>query len=246
MSQDPETKSPSPRAETAPELDFTAVRAADVVAAGADRSRGRRILAKALRKEAAGWRSIARAVTRRPWVPVGATGFHYDSTVRGPLIAFTVVSVVEVVAVDLLTQRWPAVRFPLLVLGIWGALFMVGMLLGNITHPHAVGPAGISMRSGGDIDLEFPWSAIHSVAHRVRRHPEAPGLGVTGPPERLTLMQVIDERTNMEIVFEEPWQVRLPDGTLRVEKVQLYADHPREFLAAAREHLRAYEATLDQ
>lgn len=209
-------------------------------------SRSRQRLASALRMEAAGWRSIGRflrrLVTRRSWTPAGATEFRYDSTFRGTLVAFTVVCAVEVVAVDLITHPWPLIRFPLLVLGIWGALFMLGMLLSYITRPHAVGPTGIWMRSGGDLNLELRWDDIHSVTHRTRRHGKSPALSVSGSPDDLTLLQVVDERTNIEISFDEPLLLALEGGSMTASRVFLFVDQPREFMKAARTHLAAYES----
>jgi hypothetical protein len=63
-------------------------------------------------------------------------------------MTFIGVSAVEFVVVDLLVRRWPTVRISLLALGIWGLVWMFGLLFGFLTRPHAVGPAGIRVRSG--------------------------------------------------------------------------------------------------
>lgn len=187
--------------------------------------------------EAAGWVSIARVLTRRPSVPAGATGFRYDASFRGTLIAFLCISAVEVVAVDLVTHRWPWVRFPLLVLGVWGVLFMLGMLLGYVTHPHTVGPAGIRLRSGGDVDLDLPWGVIQSVTPRRRRVPDAPTLCLSGPPDEQTLHHVVEERTNIEIALEHPVTFEVPQGPVTVVRVHLAVDDPRGFADAVRQHI---------
>ena len=59
------------------------------------------------------------------------------------MIVFIAVSAVELMAVDLIVRRWPSVRIPLLVLSIWGLVWMLGFLFGMLTRPHAVGPEGI-------------------------------------------------------------------------------------------------------
>ncbi|MVA75911.1 hypothetical protein GC722_07735 [Auraticoccus sp. F435] len=195
------------------------------------------LLRRAVRLEAAGWASIGRALTRRPWVPPGATGFRYDGATRGTLVAFLCVSIVEVVAVDLVVHPWPWVRFPLLVLGIWGSVFMLGMLLGCITRPHAVGPAGIRLRNGGEVDLDLPWEVVHSVTPRRRRVPDAPTLCLSGPPEDQTLHHVVDGRTDMEIRLERPVTLSLPQGTVTVTRIHLAVDDPRGFAEAVRRHI---------
>ena len=77
---------------------------------------------------------------------------------------------VEVVVVDLIVHRWlPAARLPLLVLGLWGVTFMVGLLFGMLVRPHAVGPDGLRIRSGSEVDLPLRWDEIAAVTRRTRR-----------------------------------------------------------------------------
>ncbi|WP_114558439.1 hypothetical protein [Desertihabitans aurantiacus] len=199
--------------------------------------RGRYLLKRATGMEAAGWASIARVLARRPSVPPGATGIRYDASFRGTLVAFLCVSVVEVVAVDLITHDWPWIRFPLLVLGIWGVLFMLGMLLGYVTRPHAVGPAGIRLRNGGEVDLDLPWEVIRSVTPRRRRVPDAPTFCLSGAPEQQTLHHVVEGRTDIEIALERPVTLQLPQGPVTVVRVHLAVDDPRVFADAVRRHI---------
>lgn len=195
------------------------------------------LIGRATAMERANWIAIGRFLARRPHVPPGASGFSYDASSRPTLITILCVSVVEVVAVDLITHRWPWVRFPLLVLGIWGALFMVGLLLAMITRPHAVGPAGIRLRNGGEVDLDLPWEVIRGVSVRRRRIADAPTFGISGPPDALTLHHVVDERTDIEIALEHPVEVTLPQATLTVTRVHLAVDDPTGFADAVRRHI---------
>lgn len=109
------------------------------------------------------WQSLYRFVLRRPRVPAGASGFTYHQPVMALLAGFIVVSAIELVAVDLLVREWPLVRIPLLIIGIWGFTWMFGLLFGFLTRPHAVGPEGIRVRSGAELDIDAPWSAVDSV-----------------------------------------------------------------------------------
>lgn len=54
--------------------------------------------------EAAGWRSIGRAITFRPRVPEGASAHSYDKPFRTVLIIFLALSAIEVPIVDLITH----------------------------------------------------------------------------------------------------------------------------------------------
>ena len=88
-------------------------------------------------------------------MPAGARGFRYHEPVLTILIVFIALSAVELVAVDLIVRRWPYVRIPLLVLSIWGLIWMLGFLFGMLTRPHAVGPESIRVRYGAEVDIEF-------------------------------------------------------------------------------------------
>ena len=74
------------------------------------------------------------------------------------MIVFIALSAVELVAVDLIVRRWPYIRIPLLVLSIWGLIWMLGFLFGMLTRPHAVGPEGIRVRYGAEVDLPVTWA----------------------------------------------------------------------------------------
>lgn len=111
---------------------------------------------RGLMLEVWGYLSILRCVCRRPRVPAGAAAFTYHQPVMPLLIVFIVVSALELVVVDVLVRRWPSVRVAMLALGIWGLVWMFGLLFGFLTRPHAVGSDGIRVRSGAEIDIPLP------------------------------------------------------------------------------------------
>lgn len=187
--------------------------------------------------EAAGWRSIGRALTFRPRVPHGASGHSYDGPIRTVLIVFLVLSAIEVPIIDLITHPWPAVRFPLLALGIWGVVTMLGMLLSYVTRPHAVGPAGIRVRSGGEVDIDLPWADIASVERRRRSLPEAPTLSLTGSGDTTVLNHAVQDGTDIDIELEQPTRLTLPHGTVTVSTVRISVDDTAAFLDAVRTHI---------
>ena len=158
------------------------------------------------------------------------------------LIVFIVVSAVEIVVVDLIVHRWwPAGRIPLLVLGIWGVTFMLGMLFGMLVRQHAVGPDGIRVRSGSEVDIPLTWDDIYAVALRKRTIQEkAPRVTVNEQGEATLHLRMMNE-TNLEIRLEQPTPVKLPHGTETVSLVAFYADDPKAFLAEARRHLQPGE-----
>lgn len=61
---------------------------------------------RAVRFELGMWRSTFRWLARRPHVPPEHTAFAYRGPMVTPIVVFFVVSLIEVVAVDLLVP-WP-------------------------------------------------------------------------------------------------------------------------------------------
>ena len=59
--------------------------------------------------------------------PRGASGFAYHSPVLTILMIFIVLSAIEIPIIDLIVHPWPWVRIPLLILGIWGVTWMIGL-----------------------------------------------------------------------------------------------------------------------
>lgn len=186
---------------------------------------------RAWQLEIGGYLSLYRWLLRRPRVPEGARAFSYHAPVIALVVGMLVVSVVELVVVDLLVRRWETVRVTLLVLSIWGLVLMFGLLLGMLTRPHAVGPDGLRIRSGTDVDLALPWEVVAAVsAHRTAVHEKQP-LVVVDERGRPTLQLLVANETNLEVRLLEPVLVRLPSGTETVTRVLLHADDPTGFLA---------------
>lgn len=183
--------------------------------------------------------SIARAIARRPAVPKGGTGIGYHRPVLTVLFIFIGLSAVEIPILDLIVHQWPAVRITLLVLGIWGVTWMVGLLCAMLMRPHSVGPDGVRVRSGLELDVPIAWEDIASVAISRRvDEPKQPRVIGSEYAERM------QDETNIEIELERPVAIRLPGlapkgGVHHVARIRLWADDPRTFLDAARPFLTA-------
>lgn len=181
--------------------------------------------------------SIARAIARRPAVAEGATGIGYHRPVLTVLFIFIGLSAVEIPILDLIVHQWPTVRITLLVLGIWGVTWMLGLLCAMLMRPHTVGPDGVRVRSGLELDVPVRWADIASVA--IDRRVDEPKLPRVTGTEYTERMQ---DETNIEIELERPVEIRLPGlapkgGVHRVDRIRLWADDPRAFLDAARPFL---------
>ena len=183
-----------------------------------------------------GYVSILRYVFRRPKVPQGARGFTYHRPVLPLLIAFIVVSAVELVVVDLLVRRWPTVRITLLVLGIWGLIWMFGLLFGFLTRPHAVGPAGIRVRSGAEVDIALDWDVVDSVVLRKRVEQDKQPLVTADQDGTCALHLRVQYETNIDVRLRRPVAVRMPQGTETVSTIHLFTDLPQPFTDEVRRH----------
>lgn len=204
-------------------------------------SRTRALVARAAGIEKVIYAAIIRAIARRPWKARDAKGFHYHSQNLAVLVTFTVLSAVEIVIIDLLVHRWLWVRIPLLVVGVWGLVWMTGLLCAHLVRPHTVGAEGIRVRDGLDMDAHVTWDDVYSVGLRKRSHrPKTPR--VVDGPEGRSLVVAIADRTNIEVVLERPTTITLPGlppkgGEHVVDRIYFWTDEPRELLDAVREHI---------
>lgn len=204
-------------------------------------ARVRSFLHRALVAELRVYSSIGRAIARRPAVSAGGTGISYHRPVLTVLIIFIVLSAVEIPILDLIVHPWPAVRIPILILGIWGLTWMIGLLCAMLMRPHAVEPDGIRVRSGLELDVPVSWDDVASVAI-VKRIDEPKQPRVTETEGGTEYAERMQDETNIEIELERPVEVRLPGlrprgGAHTVTRIRLWADDPQAFLAAARPFL---------
>jgi len=205
-------------------------------------TRGARIIdaaRRALHAELRVYSSIGRAITRRPAIPPGGTGLGYHRPVLTVLFIFIGLSAVEIPIFDLIVHRWPPVRITMLVIGIWGVTWMLGLLCAMLMRPHTVGPDGIRVRSGLEIDVAVSWNDIASIA--VSRRVDEPKQPRVSGGEYSERMQ---NETNILIELERPTRIRLPGlapkgGEHVVDSIRLWTDEPRSFIAAARPFLTA-------
>ena len=189
----------------------------------------------AWRAEIGIWQSLGRWIFRRPRVPAGASAFAYHSPVFTILMIFIVLSAIEIPIIDLIAHPWPWVRIPLLVLGIWGLTWMVGLAVSYLTRPHAVGPAGIRARLGADIDVDLPWEAVASVERSRDVAEKAPK--VRDEEHGRTLALRMANETNILIVLEKPVRTRLSERIVELDAVRLWTDDVDGFLDAVRTHI---------
>jgi hypothetical protein len=201
-----------------------------------------RVARAAVRLELSIWKSLYRFLAFRPRVPRGAGAFTYDKPIRAILIVFIALSAIEIPIIDLIVHRWDFVRIPLLVLGFWGLTWMVGLLLGYLTRPHAVGPAGLRIRHGDEVEIAVSWSEVASVAPLAERVEGAKTFRSDGD----LLVIAVQEQTNIEVELERAMPVRVGSRTTSVRVVRFWVDDPKGYLSAVRTHLRDWESLTER
>jgi hypothetical protein len=166
---------------------------------------------------------------------------HHDGASHKPvlpiLIVFVVASALEMLVVDLIVRRWAHVRIPLLILSIWGIIFMLGLLFGMIVRPHVITAAGIRVRNGSEIDIPIAWRDVHSVTRRKHvNNGKRPKVASDDNGEASLHMRIQNE-TNIEIQLNQPVAIRLPHGTETLSRLNIYANDPRAFADEVRHHI---------
>lgn len=201
---------------------------------------------RALVMELRVYESLWRVIARKPKLAQGARGFKYHRPVLTILIIFMVLSAVEIPILDAIVHRWLPLRIFCLAIGIWGLTWMIGLLCAYFTRPHSVGPDGMRVREGMELDIPVPWEDFATL----RLHPTAvdpndpdrqPGKVFDEDGERVCAIRIANE-TNLEIEFERPTTIRLPGiapkgGRHTVTRLRFWADDPRAVLTAVQDEL---------
>ncbi|MBM7231458.1 hypothetical protein [Dietzia cinnamea] len=191
--------------------------------------------------------SLARWVTRRPDVPVGAVPIGYARGTLGMPIALAVAATIELVAVHLLVP-WPVVRLVLDLLGIYGLLMVLGWLAGRIVRPHVLDRDVLTLRSGPHVCARIPLAVVTDARRERRLSPT--NAEITGDDDcGVALVLPGPDGTNLSLTLAQPVAASVPDfgwraPTLRqVSVVRLQVDDPGAAVRAVRSETRAPTAS---
>lgn len=179
------------------------------------------------------WHSLSLWVARR----VSGQGpdvepFSYARQISPVIGAFIVVSAIELPVVHLLLP-WETVRLVLLVVSVWGLLWMLGLFASMRVFPHLMDGSGVRVRNATTVDIRVPWNAVASVTARRGRADSAKRVVVDGSDVAVPVMKL----TRIDIELHAPMTIALPDGPQEVTRLRLYADDPARFVGRARERL---------
>ncbi|QBX55416.1 hypothetical protein EXE58_08085 [Nocardioides seonyuensis] len=199
----------------------------------------RRLLAparEALLLEVALYRSLARWLARRPDVPAGATPVGYGQLAAPMMWLWIFGSATEVIVVEVLMRHWDnpvtsALRTPLLVLGVWGVLWMLGMLASYRVRPHLLLDDRLIARSGARTRVVVPLGAVEST--RTVEH-ELPGVIRSLHVEEGLVLVGVSSQTNLELVLSGPTVLETSGGAVTATRVAVWVDDPRGVAATLR------------
>lgn len=196
----------------------------------AARASRRTVAGRLLRAEAAGYRSIARWVRRRPDVPEGTEAFGYAQLSAPMMWLFVIVSAIEVPVAHVLLHAWPWVQWPVTAVGVWSLVWMVALVAGVRTHPHLLAEAVLRVRSGPGVDVEVPLARVARAV--VTEQDLSSSMRVVELLDASTYAVGVSGRTNLRLELDAPLTLPAPglgaDGTVEATTVALWADDPRE------------------
>ncbi|MET7638711.1 hypothetical protein [Streptomyces sp. NPDC005438] len=168
---------------------------------------------------------------RRHGVGPGDHTAGYTGPQTPTLQGLLFVSVVETVALAVLIP-WPLVHVVVLVLDLYGVLFLLGLHASCVVRPHLVTPDGaLRVRYGALFDLWVPAEAVASVRVH-RRYPSGRSLRLDADG---TLDLVVGGHTTVTVELREPVECVRPLGRRQwVRRIHLHADDPGALVEARR------------
>ncbi|HEU4515459.1 MAG TPA: hypothetical protein VFR87_20295 [Nocardioidaceae bacterium] len=181
------------------------------------------------------YRSLFRWLVRRP--DLGGpedTAFTYARTVTPVMWLWIFASAAELPLVHLLIP-WDGLRIALLVVGVWGLVWMVGLLASLYVYPHLLGPAELRVRYGASHSITLPWTSVATVTHRQRDLDSSVWTLQPRDTEHGTDLQVaVSGQVNVHARLHAPTTVPTAKGDMEISELSFFADDPRAFVAHAR------------
>ncbi|WP_243059777.1 hypothetical protein [Nocardioides sp. SR21] len=184
---------------------------------------------EALLLELAVYRALARMVARRPDVPLGAVPIGYGQLVTPMLWLWIFGSAVEVVVLEVVLRHleagWAeAIRLPALVVGLWGLLWMLGLLAAHRVRPHLLTEDRLVVRAGLRVWVEVPLATVVAVRAVEQELPST--IWSLHQADELVLVGV-SGRCNLELELAAPTALATSKGELVAGRLGLWVDDAR-------------------
>lgn len=147
-------------------------------------------------------RSLWRWIRRRPDVAPGQQPMSYGSEIRPIMWVMIFLTPLEILAIELLLP-WATARIVLLVLAIYGTVWVLGFLGALSSRPHVLGNGTLTLRFVHFVSISVP---LHGkVAATMVRHS---GYKKSVNIKDAILAMPIGDSTNIAIVLGDPVLVR--------------------------------------
>ena len=155
----------------------------------------------------------------------GTLAVPYVDVVRSTILLWIGASALEMVIVHFLVP-WPWVRWTLLILSVWGLIWMFGYLGGLIVYPHLIDSERVRVRNGHTIDAQVPIDVIAGVRTGTKS-PASSRVVSVDEEDPLHLYIAVSGQVNVHLDLNHPIHVQLPGGRYTVTTVSFWADDPR-------------------
>ncbi|MGW7259342.1 hypothetical protein [Streptomyces sp. NPDC054834] len=181
-------------------------------------------VAKAVGMEFGLFRALWRWIRRKPDAPEGHEVLTYGSEIKPIMWAMVFVVPLEILAVEFLVP-WSVVRIVLLVVSIYGTLWVLGFIAALSIRPHIVGDGKMVLRFAHFVQIVIPLDRIESV--RTSRHS---GYRRAVQIDDGVLAMTIGDSTTLSVTLREPYPVAPKPGKplQEVREIRFAADSTRE------------------
>ncbi len=187
---------------------------------------------KFVRSQAGLARALSWALRGRADVAPTDVALPYNGLDRAVLWTVTVLGVLETAIVHVLVS-WPVLRWPLLVVSVYGLLAFVAFHFTMLQHPHLLRGDVLVLRFGHFRSARVPLDALVSVARNVDNgHKKNVALADDG------LVVSFMGGTNVEVRFSPDAVVELDGKQHAVSRVSFLAEDPRRVATLLRAHVR--------
>ncbi len=192
---------------------------------------------RAVRYEIRLYISLARCLMRRPNVPADAVPIGYAKATTPVVWLWIFASALEIPLIHVLIP-WDTVRIIGLAIGVWGLIWMLGLLASLHIYPHLLNASQLRVRNGPSIALAVPWDSIDSLTPR---RADLPSSARTFQPEHTdsgTHLRIgVSGQVNVHATLVAPLTVSTPRGPMEIVELSFLVDDPRAFVKRAREYV---------
>jgi hypothetical protein len=198
-----------------------------------------RLVRRVLAFEVLMWRSLYPWIFRRPPTrdPAAAT-FSYSKASAPIVWTFIVLNAIEIPAIHLILP-WRSVRGIVDIAGIYGLVWMFGLLASRTVYPHLLDGGGIQVRNGG-MKIAVAWDEVTAVRAHRRTLSKSRTFQVEDAPGGVVLSVTVLSQTNVDVSLRRPMIVTLPNGSEHaVCELRFFADDPGSLVARAGPYVAA-------